>query len=168
MAEKHSDAVSAHPAGQAKRQHCISLNLYGWWAWELVAAVVAVAAMGALLGVLAAADGQPQQSWAIGNTQLTINSIIAAIGTVVRLALLATVAGALNQTAWNWFASSVHGLQWEGRRLDDLETFGEAAASPWKCLKLLWRTRCLYGMDKRSCPSFRLTGMLETSQRPAR
>jgi hypothetical protein len=58
------------------------------WAWEPNAATVSVAAMGALIVVLAEADPQQQQTWAVGNTQLTLNTIVVAIGTVMRSSLL--------------------------------------------------------------------------------
>lgn len=68
----------------------------------------------------------------VGGTQLTINTVVVAIGTVVRLSIMLFVAGALNQSVWNWFASRTQGMP-----LGDLETFSEAAANAWNSLKLL-------------------------------
>ena len=115
--------------------------VYRWWAWELIAATVSVAAMVALIVVLANADHREQQLWSVGNTQLTLNTIVVAIGTVIRSSLLLTVAGALNQSAWNWFASKTNRTDTDGQPLKDLETFSEAAANSWNCVKLLWRTK---------------------------
>lgn len=125
------------------RQHGRQL-VHGWWAWELIAATVSVAATAALVGLLADADQRRQQTWAVGNTQLTFNTIVVAIGTIIRSSLLLVVAGALNQGAWNWFAFTTGGVDAKGRPLKDLETFSEAAANSWNCLKLLWRTKGRY------------------------
>lgn len=116
-----------------------------WWAWELIAATVSAVAMVALVALLAKADQHQQQTWGVGNTQLTLNTIVAAIGTIIRSSLLLVVAGALNQSAWNWFASRTGGVEAEGRPLEDFETFSEAAANLLNSLKLLWRTKGRYG-----------------------
>ena len=95
----------------------------------------------AIVVVLAEADKHQQQTWSIGNTQLTINAIIAALATVARSSLLVAVAGALNQSAWNWFSSETGVVETRGHPLKDLETFSEAAANSWNCIRLLWRTK---------------------------
>lgn len=120
--------------------------VHGWWAWELIAASISILAMVTLIVVLVEADQHQQQSWAVGNTQLTLNTIVAAIGTVIRSSLLLAVAGALNQSAWNWFSSRTGAVENEGRPLEDLETFSEAAANSLNCLKLLWRTKGRYSL----------------------
>jgi len=90
------------------------------------------------------ADGRQQQTWTIGNAQLTLNTIVVAISTVMRSSLLLVVGGALNQSAWNWFAARTSGAEPEGRPLEDLETFSEAAANSWNSVKLLYRTKGRY------------------------
>lgn len=119
--------------------------VHGWWAWELIAATVSVAATIALIVLLSEVDRRPQQTWAVGSTQITLNSVVVAIATLVRTSLLLVVAGAVNQSAWNWFASRTKGGVNEGRPLEDLETFSDATANSWNCLKLLWRTKFWYG-----------------------
>lgn len=128
--------------------------VHGWWAWELIAASVSVAAMIALIGVLAGADKHKQKNWAVGGTELTLNTVVAAIGTIIRSSLLLAVAGALNQCAWNWFAARNGDVEAEGMPLEDLETFSEAAANSWNSLKLLWRTKCRYGLLFKSLRCF--------------
>ena len=111
-----------------------------WWAWEIVAAVLSMSAVVALVVVLGDADQQQQRPWLIDDTQLTLNTIIAIISTVLRATLLVMVSGALNQGSWNWFARTQHEVEL-GRPLEDLNIFGEAANSTWASLKLLYRTR---------------------------
>ncbi|KFX93220.1 hypothetical protein O988_06926 [Pseudogymnoascus sp. VKM F-3808] len=116
----------------------------GWWAWELIAATISLVATVALISVLLSVDRHEQRAWNIGGTQLTINTIIAALGTIIRLSLLLVVGGALNQSAWNWFASMSRGVESEGQPLGDLEIFSEAAANSWNSARLLWRTKGRY------------------------
>ena len=113
-----------------------------WWTWELLASALSIAATIALIVVLWQADGNAQQSWMIGSTQLTLNTIVAAISTVIRAALLVAVAGALNQSLWNMF-SSKKGTSGPARPLEDLDIFGGAASDSWGSLRLLWRTKGL-------------------------
>jgi hypothetical protein len=114
-----------------------------WWAWEILAGIVSLVAVGALMFVLVATDGQQQRLLQIGSLQVSLNTVVAAISTVLRTSLIVTVAGPLNQSAWNWFASplSAHTTT-HPRPLRDLDTFGNAAANSWSSMKLLWRTRC--------------------------
>lgn len=92
--------------------------------------------------VLATADGRPLQSLSFGVAQLSLNTIVPAISTVIRASLLVTVAGPLNQTAWNWFSSPRRdGRQQAGKPIKDLDTFGNAAIDSLSSLKLLSRTK---------------------------
>ena len=127
------------------KRTCIGL-LYEWWMWEFLAMVVSIGAIIALIVVLKDADQQQQQPWMIGNTQLTLNTVISIISTIIRASLLVMVSGALNQSPWNWFAQREHGHNnWSGQPLKDLDTFGGAANSSLASLKLLYRTkfRCI-------------------------
>ena len=114
-----------------------------WWAWEVLATTISIAATISLIVVLSQADGRLQKSWTFGAAQLTINTIIALLSTVIRAALLIAVAGALNQSMWNRFSPSKGGASGPSRPLEDLDTFGGAATDSWGSLKLLWRTKGL-------------------------
>lgn len=113
-----------------------------WWAWEVWSAFFALAATVALIIVLQQADGRQQQSLAIGVTQLTLNTTVAIISTMIRAALLVMVTGALHQSPWNWFARNKNGKGADdGRPLKDMDLLAEAAVSSWGSLKVLWRTK---------------------------
>ena len=114
-----------------------------WWAWELLASALSIAATIALIAVLWQADNNTQHSWIIGNTELTLNTIVAAISTIIRAALLVTVEGALNQSPWNRFSSPRKGTSEPARPLEDLDIFAGAASDSWGSLRLLWRTKGL-------------------------
>ena len=113
----------------------------GWWAWELLSAAVSVLAMIGLFALLLQADKRQQESWTIGNTQLTLNTLVAVISTIMRSSLLLSVAGSLNQSAWNWFAAKNKGMNLKGKPLKDLEVFSDAAANSLNSMKLLYRTK---------------------------
>ncbi|MCJ1323095.1 hypothetical protein MMC15_008447 [Xylographa vitiligo] len=118
--------------------------LRGWWIWESAAAGVSLTATVVLIALLAQADRRQQQAWAVGSTQLTLNTLVAAVATVIRTSLLLVVAGALNQSAWNWFAEKKKGKDSSGQPLEDLEIFSEAAANSWNSIRLLFRTNGRY------------------------
>jgi hypothetical protein len=113
-----------------------------WWAWEFLAAAMSITATIALIIVLREADGRAQRSFHIGAAQLTLNTIVAAISTIIRSSLMVTVAGALSQSSWNWFSSPRQGsLAQSAKPLKDLDVFGDASFDSWSSLKLLWRTK---------------------------
>lgn len=112
-----------------------------WWIWELIASAISLVAMIDLVAVLSKVDGRTQRSVMVGDAELTLNTIVAAFSTVIPASLAVMVAGALNQSPWNWFSSKRRGSSQFGRPLRDLETFGNAANDSWSSLKLLWETK---------------------------
>jgi hypothetical protein len=116
-----------------------------WWPWEVFAATISIAATVALIAVLHSVNGHPLQSASFGDAQISINTVVAAITTIIRTSLLVTIAGPLNQSAWNWFSTPGKGNRNRaGRPLKDLDIFGNAARDPWSSIQLLWRTRGMY------------------------
>ena len=113
-----------------------------WWAWDYLAAATSVVAMIILIITLAENDGQLQQSFWLGAVPISLNALVAAISTVMRTSLAVTVAGALNQSSWNWFSSSVtNKTPQPSKPLKDLDVFGDASSDSWSSLKLLYRTK---------------------------
>ena len=112
-----------------------------WWAWEVLATTLSIAATVTLIAVLTQANGRVKTSWSLG--KLTLNATVAAISTIVRAALLVAIAGPLNQGLWNRFSPSKKGVTAPARRLKDLETFSAAASDSWGSLRLLWETKGL-------------------------
>ena len=113
-----------------------------WWAWQILAAALSLAATAALIITLIEIDGHKQYTLKIGHAHVTLNAIIALISTVIRTSLFVTVGGALSQGAWNWFASSRKtGHLQPGKPLKDLDIFGDASFDSWSSLKLLYITR---------------------------
>ncbi|KAI1362186.1 hypothetical protein F5Y08DRAFT_312941, partial [Xylaria arbuscula] len=122
-----------------------------WWAWEFLTAGLSIVAAVVLVVVLSRSDQQPQYNFVVGSTSFSLNAFVAAISTVLRTSLLATVAGPLNQSAWNRFVPTKFSKRRDdsdpdswvqpGRRLEDLDTFGNAANDSCSSFKVLWRTK---------------------------
>lgn len=119
--------------------------VHDWWAWEFLASAISIVATVALIITLAVTDGHKQPEWGIAGAKITLNAIVAAISTVIRTALMIAVGSALNQNAWNWFASrrATETLN-AGKPLGDLDAFADAGSDPWASLMLIWRTRGRY------------------------
>ena len=141
--QKDLPPIPWHTRLVSKVKHTPKRLVHWWWTWELLASALSIIATVALIAVLRQADGNAQQSWMIGNTELTLNTIVAGISTVIRAALLVAVAGALNQSLWNRFSSPRKGGSRPARPLKDLDIFGGAASDSWGSLRLLWRTKGL-------------------------
>lgn len=125
----------------AKTLKCLRQH---WWVWELCSATISIVATFVLITTLADADGRPLRAMSFGTTQFSLNSYVAAMSTIIRTSLLATVAGPLNQSVWNWFSlpRREEGTQNPlGRPLTDLDIFGNAAWDSWSSLQLIVRTR---------------------------
>lgn len=151
------------PAGLIHSVQSWAGLIFKWWVCEIGASIISIGGSITLLVVLKNADQGPQRPWIIGNTQLTLNTVVAIVSTVIRASLIVMISGALNQSSWNWFAKKQRTDHQQlderpkrenwytrneknremefGRPLDDLDTFGEAASSSLACLKLLCRTK---------------------------
>ncbi|KAK3900406.1 hypothetical protein C8A05DRAFT_45743 [Staphylotrichum tortipilum] len=96
----------------------------------------AVACLVALVSVLIAYDGQPQESWPSGI--LTLNGLVALLATLCRTFFMVTIAATLTQGKWNQL-SLRHDSEDTCYRLQDFALFDEAAKGPLGSIQLLWR-----------------------------
>ena len=85
----------------------------------------------------------PINSSTFGAAQLTIETIVAFLSTVIRAALRIGVTGALSRILLNRFSPSKGGVSRPARPPNDLDTFRSAATDLRGSLKLLWRTKGL-------------------------
>ncbi|KAI5917302.1 hypothetical protein F4810DRAFT_716606 [Camillea tinctor] len=97
------------------------------WTLETVAVAIALAAVGAVLGVLGWFNGQPLPDWPY---DITLNALIALLVTVATAGVGVALQGGLGQLKWVRFTE---------RRapLADLERFDEASRGTWGAVKLL-------------------------------
>lgn len=111
-------------------------NFCQGWIWEVLAAVVSVAGMGAVIVILWRMQGQPQSHWTF---PININSTVAAFITAVKSLALLVVASCLGQTKWRHFGE-------RPSKLRDFDIFDEASRGPWGSLRLLWCLRTRWGL----------------------
>jgi hypothetical protein len=102
-------------------------------------------------------DQQPLPDWPHG---ITLNTAVAFISTLCRMAFLVPVVESLAQLKWNWFRSP--------RPLHDFKVFDEATRGPLGSLKLVVRTRARYALPSkltlRSVLTEKLPEVWESSQ----
>lgn len=106
---------------------------HNWWLFEILAALISIAAMLSLLAVLYSYNNTVVETLSPG---ITLNGVVAILSTICRTALMIPVASCLSQGKWLWFSPSR--ATSHGKRLQDLETFDSASRGSWGSLKLLW------------------------------
>ncbi|KAH7070278.1 hypothetical protein FB567DRAFT_598535 [Paraphoma chrysanthemicola] len=91
------------------------------WSFEIFAVFISKAAIVAAIAILRSYDNRPLSAWTFS---LTLNTIIATLGTLARTTLAFAISACIGQQKWGWFR----------RRSDDLvafERFDEASRGPW-------------------------------------
>lgn len=111
-------------------------NLCQGWLWEVLAAIVSVAGMGAVIVILWRMQEQPLSHWTF---PININSTVAAFITAVKSLALLVVASCLGQTKWRHFGA-------RPSKLGDFDIFDDASRGPWGSLRLLWCLRTRWGL----------------------
>lgn len=101
---------------------------FSWWP-EIIWCVFAIGLLAALIGLLKAFDGEPAPEWFV-----SLNTVVAAISTICRAAMVVPVSEGLSQLKWNAFVRSQ-------RPLNDLKTFDQASRGPFGSLLLLSKAR---------------------------
>ncbi|CAM1506555.1 Fc.00g061960.m01.CDS01 [Cosmosporella sp. VM-42] len=101
------------------------------WAAEIAWFCFSLVCLGAIIGVLLAFDHQHQPDWPLG---ATINSVIAFLATICRVAFTIPVIEGVSQMKWNWYRR-------KARPLAHLEVFDKASRGPWGSIRLLFVMR---------------------------
>jgi hypothetical protein len=96
------------------------------WSLELLAVVVSVASIIAITVILNRENNQPLTSWRFG---ITLNTIVATLGTIARTTLAFAISACIGQQRWNW-------LRRKPDRLVAFERFDEASRGPYGSLQL--------------------------------
>jgi hypothetical protein len=101
--------------------------LRGWF-WELISAIISLAALFGLLIILHKYNGRPQEEWTY---KISINTLISVLSTIIRVSSLVPVAEGLSQLKWSWFEGKAHAL-------DHMVVFDKASRSPFGGFWLLF------------------------------
>ena len=103
-------------------------NSLAAWGIELFAVSVSLASIVAIVVVLYHENGKPLTLWKFA---LTLNTIIAALGTLSRTTLAFALSSCVGQQKWNW-------LRRKTDRLVAFERFDEASRGPWGATRLFF------------------------------
>lgn len=103
----------------------------GTWTFEIISLLVAVCAVGAIIGVLAAYEDRPLPSWPYS---ITINALIALLATIANASLALPLSSGLSQLKW---------VRFKTRRapLSDMEMFDDASRGTLGAAHLLLKFR---------------------------
>lgn len=143
-----NDPAPRHTA----RQILESFQAADWWIYEILSLVISAGALIATIVLLSNLDKKPQPSWTTGGRYcaevglpgsgdtvcralgISLNSVVAWLGTIARVGLLVPLSNSLGQLKWSWFSG-------EDRSLADFEAFDLASRGVNGSIKLIWRLR---------------------------
>ncbi|TDZ33789.1 hypothetical protein C8035_v010915 [Colletotrichum spinosum] len=100
------------------------------WLPEISWRIVSIGSVVALVTVLSQFDGEQLPQWPLG---LTLNTLVAFLGTLARAAFVIPVSESLSQLKWVWFR--------QPRTLKDFQDFDAASRGVWGSLLLLKTTK---------------------------
>lgn len=104
-----------------------------WWVLEILSWFSALLALGMIALVLGLHQNKPVPRWFSG---ITVNSLLSVLSQMGQWGLMGSVAKALGQLKWLWFARPK-------RPLMEFVAFDEASRGPWGSLVILGRGRLL-------------------------
>lgn len=114
-------------------------SFFRWWLTELVASLLSLGSFLSLVAILNHYDGRGLQEINLPYS-LTLNGVIAAISTLIRVTLMVPVEASLSQDAWLWFSAAKQNKVCKSR-LADLEVSDEASRGAWGSFLFLFRAR---------------------------
>ncbi|KAK6823461.1 hypothetical protein PG987_013718 [Apiospora arundinis] len=106
-----------------------------WWYTEFAWLLIGFLGLAGVLAVLGMYDKKPTPRWPLG---ITINSLIALLTSLSRLAFMVPLVQGMSQLKWVWFSS-------KPRSLSDFQLYDEASRGPWGGLKILFKLKGYLG-----------------------
>ena len=106
-----------------------------WWLFELISLAFGTASTVAVVILLLYYQNKhvPGLNTFLG-VSITLNTIIAILGTIGRASILYAVTECICQQRWAWFSGPP-------KPLTDLESFDQGSRGGWGSLLLIWRLR---------------------------
>jgi hypothetical protein len=101
------------------------------WALEILAVAVSTASIIAIITILQCENGQPLTAWKL---TVSLNTVIATLGTVARTTLAFAISACVGQQKWSWFRRKPD-------RLVAFERFDEASRGPYGGAQLFFWLR---------------------------
>ncbi|KAK8880212.1 hypothetical protein PGQ11_001506 [Apiospora arundinis] len=106
-----------------------------WWYTEFAWLLIGFLGLAGVLAVLGMYDKKPTPRWPLG---ITINSLVALLTSLSRLAFMVPLVQGMSQLKWVWFSS-------KPRPLSDFQLYDEASRGPWGGLKILFKLKGFLG-----------------------
>lgn len=128
-----STSKTYQPLGRSRATPFYAKHVKNGWLVELLFVLLGIVALIALCVLLKRYDGKaaPRVN-AVGDVNITLNTIVSILSTISRAALLLSVSEGISQSKWAWFLD-------RQKPLEDLDVFDKASRGAWGGLKLLWR-----------------------------
>ena len=113
-----------------------------WWIAELFASLLSICTFVSVMLILRKYHGRALNKIDLP-TSLTLNTLIALLSTVNRVALMVPVGSAMSQEVWLWFSNPRSKIN-RSARLWDLELSNAASRGAWGSLLFLFKVRSRY------------------------
>jgi hypothetical protein len=132
---RHALSKPASPSGKTRAP---AWKLLRSWITEIIALFLAVCALLSIVSVLRVYQGKPIDDLDLPSA-LTLNGLLALLGTILRAVLAVPLGSVLAQEAWLWLASNAK-RQIPRSRLRDLVASDSASRGEWGSFLLLFRS----------------------------
>jgi hypothetical protein len=126
-----SESSSLQSDGKSKANKKVVLSSHETWTFEILAVVVALGAVGAIIGVVARYNGRALPDWP---HDITLNALIALLATFANATISVCLSSGISQAKWMRFKKST-------APLSDMESFDDASRGSWGSMKLLVTAR---------------------------
>ena len=127
-AVSENDNLTTQRNPQKTTRRCTQSTIDVIWLPEITSFLLAVIALLAIIILLAVQKDKPLPNWP---SLIGINSLVAIISSVLRVALLFPIAECISELKWIWFANP--------QPVSDFDRFDSASRGPWGALKLLFK-----------------------------
>ena len=129
----HARSIDAHSMipleGTTPAVNINTSSWFRWWLPEILASVLSVVSMGSLIILLAVYDRRGLKDTDLPSS-LTLNSIIALISEIARVALMVPVGSTVSQEVWLWLSKGRSRPAYRSQ-VQDLATSDAASRVAW-------------------------------------
>lgn len=123
-----NDNLTTQRNSRKTTRRCTQSTIDVIWLPEFTSFLLAVIAFLAIIILLAVRKDKPLPNWP---SLIGINSLVAILSSILRVALLFPVAECISELKWIWFANP--------QPVSDFDRFDSASRGPWGALKLLFK-----------------------------
>ena len=121
-----NDNLTTQRNSRKTARHCTRFAIDIIWLPEIMSFLFAVIAFLAIVILLAVRKDKPLPNWP---SLIGINSLVAILSSVLRIALLFPIGECVSELKWMWFANP--------QPVSDFDRFDSASRGPWGALKIL-------------------------------